>query len=276
MTGFYLFSRPPLSPLFFPLYIYIYIYKERRGERGGLVKRLSATTRVVRGPSGIGGQWLGVINYETRKTSTYVSGCGAYTPFGVGCNEKRVEARFFRKLRGSLIENPIRMKHPKERGLLRCPFPSLSLFLNKKGKESGEGEKQDIFFAPHGVNGVKKKTLAHPPRRSWGAASLGGVRGFASLAFCLYHTEVRKSNDSSKFADRVVRGSLEEMLLFDNNGKCINAMKLVSNKMILKNAYIKIKSDLASFPSSRLPSFIRRVSKVAGVDKAIFDVISEE
>ena len=102
------------------------------------------------------------------------------------------------------------------------------------------------------------------------------MRGFASLAFCLYHTEVRKSNDSSKFADRVVRGSLEEMLLFDNNGKCINAMKLVSNKMILKNAYIKIKSDLASFPSSRLPSFIRRVSKVAGVDKAIFDVISEE
>lgn len=90
------------------------------------------------------------------------------------------------------------------------------------------------------------------------------------------HTKVRKSNDSSKFADRVVRGSLEEMLLFDNNGKCINAMKLVSNKMILKNAYIKIKSDLASFPSSRLPSFIRRVSKVTGVDKAIFDVISEE
>jgi len=115
---------------------------------------MSATTRVVRGPSGIGGQWLGVINYETRKTSTYVSGCGAYTPSpphpprggerGVGCNEKRVEARFFRKLRGSLIENPIRMKHPKlffcigtpykikkegERGLLRCPFPSLSLFI---------------------------------------------------------------------------------------------------------------------------------------------------
>lgn len=75
------------------------------------------------------------------------------------------------------------------------------------------------------------------------------------------HTKVRKSNDSSKFADRVVRGSLEEMLLFDNAGKCINAMKLVSNKMILKNAYIKIKSDL---------------SKSSGVDKATSDVISEE
>jgi hypothetical protein len=150
---------------------------------------------------------------------------------------------------------------------------------NKKGKESGEGEKQDIFFASEAT------PPPHPPltppnlgrgKEKLGGCFAGGVRGFASLAFCLYHTEVRKSNDSSKFADRVVRGSLEEMLLFDNNGKCINAMKLVSNKMILKNAYIKIKSDLASFPSSRLPSFIRRVSKVAGVDKAIFDVISEE
>jgi len=187
VTGFYLFS---------------FFYKK--------VKRLSATTRVVRGPSGIGGQWLGVINYETRKTSTYVSGCGAYTPFGVGCNEKRVEARFFRKLRGSLIENPIRMKHPKERGLLRCPFPSLSLFRapppppsshiflnimytdstsvytlvynifesrgrvgdNKKGKESGEGEKQDIFFASEATPPPHPPLT--PPNLGRGKEKLGG------------------------------------------------------------------------------------------------------
>lgn len=75
------------------------------------------------------------------------------------------------------------------------------------------------------------------------------------------HTKVRKSNDFSKSADRVVRGSLEEMLLFDDNtGKCNNAMKLVSNKIVLKNAYLKIKSNLGN--SSR-------------DDRSRFDAISE-
>jgi hypothetical protein len=81
------------------------------------------------------------------------------------------------------------------------------------------------------------------------------------------------------------------MLLFDNAGRCINAMKLVSNKMILKNAYFKIKSDALRRKNSginkawrerqesktpvakgmlALPS-LARASRLA-----IFDAISEE
>jgi hypothetical protein len=50
------------------------------------------------------------------------------------------------------------------------------------------------------------------------------------------------------------------MLLFDNTGKCINAMKLITNKMILKNAYIKMSE----------------VDNRSGADKAISNEISNK
>ena len=110
----------------------------------------------------------------------------------------------------------------------------------------------------------KRKEKRDCVSSKYGAYAVGNCGGVGPLLGHnkKIHTKVRKSNDSSKFADRVVRGSLEEMLLFyDQNGRCNNAMKLVINKMVLNNAYIKIKSDLGN--SSR-------------VEKAIFDAISDE
>lgn len=58
------------------------------------------------------------------------------------------------------------------------------------------------------------------------------------------HTEVRKLNNSSKPDAHVGKRSLEEMLVFDRQGRCVNAMKLVSDKIILMSAYGRIKSKL--------------------------------
>jgi group I intron endonuclease len=59
-----------------------------------------------------------------------------------------------------------------------------------------------------------------------------------------FHTEVRKLNNSSKPDAHVGKRSQEEMLVFDRQGRCVNAMKLVSDKIILMSAYGRIKSKL--------------------------------
>lgn len=118
-----------------------------------------------------GGSGIVVINSETRKTVTYVSGREAAA--AQGCSEKTVR-------------NYI-----------------------KSGKLFGD------FFIKKGVPGCTRK----------------------------FH-EVRKLNNSSKPDAHVGKRSLEEMLVFDRQGRCINAMKLVSDKIILMSAYGRIKSKL--------------------------------
>lgn len=132
-----------------------------------------------------------------------------------------------------------------------------SLYISTDGEQIGVNTKKNLSIVIVEI-GVWRNKLETRKTISYASGGVAPLLGHNEKI----HTKVRKSNDSSKFADRVVRGSLEEMLLFDDNtGRCNNAMKLVSNKMVLKNAYLKIKSDLGN--SSR-------------VDKAIFDAISEE
>jgi len=76
------------------------------------------------------------------------------------------------------------------------------------------------------------------------------------------HTEVRKSNVSSKPKARKGQGSLEEMLMYDKDGKCINAYETLSKLEVLQTAYMNIKSE----PGNMTP----------GVDTETLDGISKE
>lgn len=78
----------------------------------------------------------------------------------------------------------------------------------------------------------------------------------------LKHTEVRKSKVSSKPEARKGRGSLEEMLMFNKDGKCTNAYELISELEVLHTAYMNIKSE----PGKMTP----------GADLETLDGISED
>jgi retron-type reverse transcriptase len=76
------------------------------------------------------------------------------------------------------------------------------------------------------------------------------------------HTKVRKLDNSSKPEARVGRGSLEEMLVFDDRGRCTNALKVIKDKTVLMTAYNNIKSK----PGNMTP----------GTDKITLDGIEEK
>lgn len=60
------------------------------------------------------------------------------------------------------------------------------------------------------------------------------------------HTEGRKPDRSLKqgaLNKNEAPVSLREMLKYDENGKCVNAMKIMSNPIALKTAYHRIKSN---------------------------------
>ena len=56
------------------------------------------------------------------------------------------------------------------------------------------------------------------------------------------HTKVRKSEVSSKPEARKGRGSLEEMLEFNEKGQCTNAYEVTYDLKALHTAYMNIKS----------------------------------
>lgn len=90
-----------------------------------------------------------------------------------------------------------------------------------------------------------------------GAAIVGGGISVRSI-----HTKVRQPNVSSKPKARVGRGSLEELLTFDEDGKCNNAYRTVCRKDVLMSAYDRIKSK----PGNMTP----------GADRETLDGISEK
>jgi hypothetical protein len=72
-----------------------------------------------------------------------------------------------------------------------------------------------------------------------------GIVGMQNLSRGL-HTKVRKPNDSPTPRDRAVPGSLREMLVFDQDGRCTNLMKIISDPAALRSAYHRIKSKPGS------------------------------
>lgn len=69
--------------------------------------------------------------------------------------------------------------------------------------------------------------------------------GYAIVGYGLrlIHTEVRKLEISSKSEAGNGRGSLEEMLVYNEDGKCINAYETLSKIEVLQTAYMNIKSE---------------------------------
>lgn len=57
------------------------------------------------------------------------------------------------------------------------------------------------------------------------------------------HTEVRQSSDSSKPRPQVGPESLEEMLVFDDTGRCNNAFQVITDTEVLMTSYDRIKSN---------------------------------
>lgn len=82
------------------------------------------------------------------------------------------------------------------------------------------------------------------------------------LSYKLVHTKVRKSKISSKPEARKGRGSLEEMLMFNENGQCTNAYEVICKLEALYTAYMNIKSE----PGNMTP----------GADSETLDGISME
>ena len=78
----------------------------------------------------------------------------------------------------------------------------------------------------------------------------------------MIHTKVRKSKVSSKPEARKGQGSLEEMLMFNENGQCTNAYELVSKLEILYTAYMNIKSE----PGNMTPG--ADAETLDGIDKS--------
>lgn len=68
------------------------------------------------------------------------------------------------------------------------------------------------------------------------------ILGKVSSSVRHIHTEVRKLKDSRKQEAHSDTLSLREMLVFDEQGRCVNAFKVLSDIMVLQNAYDKIKS----------------------------------
>lgn len=58
-----------------------------------------------------------------------------------------------------------------------------------------------------------------------------------------YHTEVEKPILSPKPEAHVGQRSLGELLSFDKQGRCNNALNVLSNPIVLESAYLKIKSN---------------------------------
>lgn len=75
------------------------------------------------------------------------------------------------------------------------------------------------------------------------------------------HTEVRKLDNSPKLETRDGQRSLGEMLMWDDDGKCTNAYRVLCKKEIIQAAYMRIKSE----PGNLTP----------GQDKETLDGISE-
>ena len=73
---------------------------------------------------------------------------------------------------------------------------------------------------------------------------------------------MRKSEESFKPEARKGQGFLKEMLMFDEEGKCINAYNVLSKLEILNTAYMNIKSE----PGNMTP----------GVNEETLDGISEK
>lgn len=95
-------------------------------------------------------------------------------------------------------------------------------------------------------------------RNSYGNGSV--VVGVSSGKWI--HTKVRKSKVSSKSEARKGQGSLEEMLMFNERGQCINAYEVICKLEALYTAYMNIKSE----PGNMTP----------GVDSETLDGISKE
>ncbi len=58
-----------------------------------------------------------------------------------------------------------------------------------------------------------------------------------------YHTEVEKPILSPKPEAHVGQWSLGELLSYDKQGRCNNALNVISNPSVLENAYARIKSN---------------------------------
>lgn len=73
---------------------------------------------------------------------------------------------------------------------------------------------------------------------------------------------MRKSEVSSKPEARKGQGSLEEMLMYDDEGRCTNAYSTISKLEVLHTAYMNIKSEPGNMTH--------------GTDKETLDGISEK
>lgn len=93
-------------------------------------------------------------------------------------------------------------------------------------------------------------------RNSYGNGSL--IVG--TIAKRGYHTKVEKPTLSPKPEAHVGQRSLGELLSYDEQGKCNNALNVLSNPLILESAYHKIKSN----PGNMTP----------GINKTTLDGIS--
>lgn len=91
-----------------------------------------------------------------------------------------------------------------------------------------------------------------------GSAIVGMIPGIVRSI----HTEVRKLDNSPKLEARVGQKSLGEMLMFDAEGKCNNAYRILCESSIIQSAYMRIKSE----PGNMTP----------GHDQETLDGISEE
>lgn len=96
----------------------------------------------------------------------------------------------------------------------------------------------------------------------WGNPHGNGSLIVGMNAVKFIHTEVEKSNSTLKLKTHVGRKSLGELLSYDENGRCTNALNVLSDPTVLETAYHRIKYN----PGNMTPGIDKET--LDGIDRA--------